>query len=129
MSQDYTKAIVKINRETKEDKISWNKVNLKPTSLSNAEVVSGFVYESRVLNKDVILYKYQYKYYTDEDEFHWVDGYRLDFVDGRNISEWTFPYNNATEDLYETVQFKQANVSDFLTEYLDEEEENNDLPF
>ena len=129
MSKDYTKVIVKVNRETKEDKISWDIASLKPSSLSNSEVLRGYVYESKVLNQDVILYRFQSKHYTDEDEFHWIDGYRMDFVDMRNISTWTFPDNSAIEDLYDTVQFKQANVGSFLEEYLDDEEDEDSLPF
>lgn len=125
MSLKHTRAVIKINRETKDDKLTWRKVALRPTSLSTSEELRGPVYESKVLNRDVILYKYQAKHYTDEDEYFWLDGYNLDFVDKMNITEWTFPNDNSIHDLYETVRFKMANVSSFLDEYLEEEEETD----
>nr|WP_288836349.1 hypothetical protein [uncultured Flavobacterium sp.] len=68
------------------------------------------------------LYKYQSKYYYDEGLYEWAEHYRLEFIDGWGNSEWTFPRDAATYDLYETVQFKTSNVEGFIDDFLSEED-------
>jgi hypothetical protein len=124
---DFTKAISKINRETNEGKTKWNSSNSRPQSLPEGEDLSGPVYTCKVLDRFLRLYRFRAKHYFDEDEFAWTENLRLEFIDKNGNAIWTFPYNNATSDLYDTVQYQLANVRGFLEDFLDKEEDN--LPF
>jgi hypothetical protein len=84
------------------------------------------VYTSKVLDRNLRLYKYKTKYFHDEDAFDWTEGYRLEFIDRWGNSEWTFPEDRATYDLYETVRYKTSKIDDFMNKYLDDEEKKQD---
>lgn len=123
-NKDYTRTIIKINRETKEGKLVWESSGIRPTSLSGNEILKGLEYSCKVLTKILRLYQYQYKIYTDEDTYYWENGYRLEFIDIWGNTQWPFPYNRAIDDLYDSVQFKLVNVEGFMDDFLADEEED-----
>lgn len=124
------KIIVKLNRDTKDNKIKWEINRNKPNSLSGNELLSDNVYTCTVLEKNFRLYKYRAKHYYDEDAYEWSDHYRLEFIDKQGISEWDFPEDDATEHLYETVRFKTSDVEGFIDRFLSEEDLNdNPMPW
>lgn len=115
------KVIIKINRDTKEDKIKWEVTHTTPTSLSGTEKLIDNVYVAKVSTKKVRLYKYEYKYFYDEEAFLWLEGYRFEFIDFNDKSEWEFPRDNSIEDLYDSVRYKTSKVEDFFKDYLSDE--------
>jgi len=139
-SNDTTKFVNKLNRETKENKVLWEIKNSSPSSLANDErILNNTHYLAKIDNKQgVRLYKFQSKYYTDEDTYSWSDNLRLEFIDSFSNSTWEFPNDAATLSLYETVRYKTAGVESFLDSYLNNEpneleaqsdEDNPDYPF
>jgi hypothetical protein len=129
------KIITKLNRETKEGTIKWDIIRNKPSSLSGSEVLIDNVYICKVLNKKLRLYKYQSKYFVDEERFEWTDSHRLEFMDGYGNSEWTFPADRGIYELYESVRFKASDIEQFIGDYLadegkgEEKEEKDENPF
>ena len=75
------KIILKLNRETKEDIIKWEKNRTKPSSLAGSEILVENVYTTKVLERHLRLYRFQAKYFYDEESFEWTDSYRLEFID------------------------------------------------
>ncbi len=124
----YLKIIVKLNRDTNEEKIYWE-INRSIPLLSAHERLIDNVYTVKISDKNLRLFKYDYRYYLDEDTYDWVRTCRLEFIDIHGNSEWTFPNDlrNAIEDLYETVRFKTAKVDNFLNDYLSESELSDDI--
>lgn len=114
------KVILKLNRDTKEDKIEWKVTHNRPSSLAGMEVLKDNIYVAKVSTKRIRLYKYEYKYFYEEDAFVWSESYRLEFVDALGNSEWEFPNDNAIDDLYDSVRYKTSNVEDFFKDYLAE---------
>ncbi len=126
--------ITKLNRETKEGIVKWDTIRNKPSSLSGSEVLVDNVYVCKILDKRLRLYKYQSKYFLDEDRFEWNDGYRLEFMDSYGNSEWAFSEDRAIYDLYQSVRFKASDIEKFMGDYLaneeeDEPEKEQDNPF
>jgi hypothetical protein len=114
-----SKAITKILRQTQSKEIIWQ-IGPKDVQLGAEEYVIGNVYTCSVLDKGLILFKYKLKYWTDYDEFNWVDRLKLQFVDLFGNPEWEFPNSNAISDLYEAVLYQISNVDTFLDTWLDE---------
>lgn len=121
-----TKVIVKLNRDTKEGRVTWHVSRDKPSSLSGTEVLLDNVYTTGVESKIIRLYKYQYKYWFDEGKFEWSEEYRLEFIDSYGSSEWTFPNDRAIYDLYDSVRYKTSNVEGFFDKYLSEEDKKDE---
>jgi hypothetical protein len=131
MSQHDVKVVTKLNRETKEGKIKWEVNRSKPSSLSGTEILVENVYTAQVLNKKFRLYKYQSKYFRDEESYEWTESFRLEFIDDWGNSEWTFPDDRSVYDLYSSVRYKTSNIEKFVDDFLTDEEKNEkgDKPF
>ena len=115
------KVIVKLNRDTKEDKIKWEVTHNIPSSLAGTEKLIDNIYVAKVSTKKVRLYKYEYKHFYEEETFFWLEAFRLEFIDFYEKAEWEFPKDNAVEDLYDSVRYKTSNVEDFFKDYLADE--------
>jgi hypothetical protein len=112
-----SKAVTKILRQTLSKELVWA-ADLRKTPLGAEEYIIGKTYMTQVLDKIVRIFKYKYKYFTDEDEFTWVEGHKLQFTDYKGNPEWEFPYSNAVHDLYEAVSFQTTEVKEFLDKWL-----------
>jgi hypothetical protein len=135
MSSDNTtiKIISKLNRQTKEDLISWKPIPYMPESVAGSEAIIGNAYMAPVLDKTFRIFKIKQRFYTDEDTFHWVDAYRLELIDSRGNPTYTFPSYSSVEDLYESVRYKTSGIEGFANMFLSDDEEEGDkdepLPF
>jgi hypothetical protein len=128
MKSDYTAAIDKMNRETKEGILNWEEVILNSKYIPGSEYNFGKAYKARVMGRDVRIYPYQTKDYTEDGIWYWSDHMKLEFIDYSGQSEWEFPSNNAVYTLYESIQYKVANVESFLKDYTSSEPKE-DIPF
>ncbi len=136
MSNDkISKIIIKLNRETKEDKIKWVKNNREmPSSLSGSEGLVGLVYYADVIDKTLRLYKYNFKSFYDEVTWELQVSIRLEFVERFSLkTEYIFPEDRSIDELYETVLYKTSGVERFADEFLNQEnsinEPTDDNPF
>jgi len=120
-SYDAQKVILKLNRDTKEDKITWEVKHGSPLSLGGTEKLIDNSYVTIVGGRKIRLYKYETKFYYDEGLYEWSEAYRLEFIDFYDKAEWEFPRDNSILDLYDTVRYKTSKVEDFFKDYLTEE--------
>lgn len=112
--------ISKILRETTETIIQWSLSNHRVNGMDGDEELIGNIYQADISGKHIRLYKYKFKWYVEEDVYHWVSRIRLEFFSSYNgATEWTFPYSNTLDDLYDAVMAQTAGVNDFFDEYLD----------
>jgi hypothetical protein len=54
-------------------------------------------------------------------------GPRVEFIDSKGNSLWTFPNDRAISGLYKAVQFKTSNIEGFMKDFLKDEDDKNDL--
>ena len=114
-------AVLKLNKLTKEDGIIWESSRVQPDSIAGTERLVGNPYIAKISDKKFRLYKYEERYYHDEDVYDWVPSYRLEFIDESGKGEWVFPDNLGIVDLYDSIQYKISGVDDFFDDFLKEE--------
>lgn len=114
-----TQSIIKFNRATKEDTLIWTiHSSTNPSSLSGSERLVDNVYVSKVLDKTIRLYKYEEKWWYEEERYEWRAGYRLELIDVYGKSIWEFPADAVILDLYESVRFKTSGIDQFFDDFL-----------
>ncbi|GEM_PF-4170926 len=116
-------AVSKILRETKENTLVWS-INLLLRDynfLGVEETLLGNYYSTTIKDKSLRIYKVKTRYFTDYNEYMWVDVCVLEFYNFYNgATEWRFPDTNATSDLYEAVMTQTARMDEFFDDYLEE---------
>jgi hypothetical protein len=124
---NFQKLVAKINRETKEGKITWQKSKTLSEPLIGTEALLGFVYTTKILNSHYRLYRFRHKYFYEEDLFEWLDGKRLELYDpNTGKSEFTISNTSMIEELYDSVQLKTSRIEEFYEEYLGDEPDYTD---
>jgi hypothetical protein len=126
-SRNLVKAIAKINKLTKSGEITWVIArNTGLMQLPGNNSIFGLVYESKYQGQNLRLFKYNYRVYTDEDEYTLLTSTKLLFVESNGQTLWDVPMGRGLEDLYDSVQFKTANAEDFFEKLLSEDEEEDE---
>lgn len=119
--QRVTDMVLKLNRETASGKIQWTPKTGTPSSLLSGEEALGKWYETKIKERWLRLYRLKQRYHFDfEERYEMVDSYRLEFIDGHDQPEWTFPDDAAIADLYETVTRKASGADQFIADFLNE---------
>lgn len=115
----YIEVVVKLKRLTVEDQIIWKKI-APPSKMEQFDDVKYYdFYSTMYLDKNLGIYRARYKTFNVlfRDK-KWDVVTRLSFFTSDWDLEWTFPDLSAIDDLYSTVQYKTANVSDFVDKVL-----------
>jgi hypothetical protein len=113
-----SKAVTKILRQTQEGEITWEIDQREQLIVVANETIISNIYITKILDKHLRIYKY---YYQGKDEFYRdinVEGIKLQFTNEYGYPEWSFPYSNAVNDLYEIIVFKMCDVEKFLDTWL-----------
>ena len=95
--------------------IAWERQD-PPNTLVSTESKIDFVYLTRYQDRIIRLYEEAYKYYSDEDKYHWSNQMIIEFTDEYGVSLWQFPKTSNAWDLLNAVKYKDAKVDDFLKE-------------
>lgn len=112
------KTVTRLIQRTQDDLLTWE---AKPTSEDIAESdesVVGAVYVTETSGRNLRLYHYKSRLYSDDVEWEWVHGVALELEDRDNLSWWRFPEDRIIWDLDETVKFKVSDVESFLDDFL-----------
>lgn len=118
-----TALIVKLNKLTQEGELKWETKNYE-IQLGSTEELLNKVYQTKLKNKEIRIFRYRYKYYTDEHVYHWASDCRLEFIDSDGTPEWTFPEESTIYDLYDSVRYQTAQIDNFLDNFLTDEDLN-----
>ncbi|WP_047547414.1 hypothetical protein [Psychroserpens sp. Hel_I_66] len=121
MTSKVSRTVLKLNDLTKADEIKWKLWTIPIDSLSGMERLIGNPYVTVVSDKKFRIYKYEFRHYTDEDNWDWVPRCRLEFIDENGKGGWQFPDDERIVDLMETVLFKVSGASDFFDNFLADE--------
>lgn len=110
--------IIKLNKLTKDNEITWETSRFDPSSLNGTERINGNSYITEINGKHLRIYKYEYRHYHDEDVFDYIPDFRLEFIDERGKGEWVFPSDKAISDLYDTILYKVSGAENFFDTFL-----------
>ncbi len=103
--------IEKLIELTQKNIISWSVSNIQPT-LSDMEKVDT-VFSVEYLGQNLRLYKYFYRFYRDEEEFYWLEDYRLETYDMYNNTLYVFPKTQNVKDLMGAVMYQSSRIEEF----------------
>ncbi len=103
--------IEKLIELTQKNIISWSVSDMYP-SLSDMERVDT-VYSAVYLGQNLRLYKYFYRFYRDEEEFYWLEDYRLETHDMNNHTLYVFPKTQNVKDLMDAVMYQNSKIEEF----------------
>ena len=103
--------IEKLIELTQKNIISWSVSNIQPT-LSDMEKVDT-VFSVEYLGQNLRLYKYFYSFYRDEEEFYWLEDYRLETYDMYNNTLYVFPKTQNVKDLMGAVMYQSSKIEEF----------------
>lgn len=111
--REYVELIDKLTELTQRNEIEWHRQQ-PPYGLVTTENRISTVYTTSYSNRFLRLYEEMYKYYTDEDVYHWLTRLVFEFIDGFGNSIWQFPETKNGWDLLNAVKYKDAKVEDFI---------------
>jgi len=110
--------ISKLNQETVEGKIGWNKVSRNIILPFDGELY-GCIYEGKYKGKNFQIYKYVYNAFDIYGDFQYkTSDVRLEIIDYSNRIEWEFESDNSIVDLYENVRLQALKINDLFNEIL-----------
>lgn len=103
--------VEKLIELTQKNVIKWHISDITP-SHSGMESIST-VYATLYLNQNLRIYKYYYRFYKDEDEYYWIDDYRMELYDDNNNTIYEIPKTGNIKDLLNTVMYYSSGAGDF----------------
>lgn len=109
---DWSEFIRSLIKKTKGDSIHWSRAH-QPQAVTREKIV-GPAYETEFGDKPfhVRVFRYEYRYYTDIDEFETRDEVAIEFVSSDGDPEWRLPQSPLCSSLLNVVQFQSSNVSE-----------------
>jgi hypothetical protein len=111
--------VSKLTKETQEGKIKWEIIGSPPTSLSQSERLIDYPYKATVREKVFRIFKYESKYFIDDERYEWTQGVRLEMLHhNSDRSSYTFPEVVNLRGLYDEIRRQVAGIDNFLDNYL-----------
>ncbi|MBW3543217.1 MAG: hypothetical protein KY476_23430 [Planctomycetes bacterium] len=113
--EKWDRVVKKLNEDTKAGKVSWSidsAHSIKPQDLD------GLVFVTRVMDRQVAVYRTKYRDWLDDEEFVWATEVEIVFVDDLGHILWMFPKTPARWELIETVQSDFAGADEFANAFL-----------
>jgi hypothetical protein len=114
---DWDAAIEKLIALTEHDEIDWEPWDEFRGRGEDAAVPPAF--RTEVNGRNVAIYEYRFKYYTDSDEWEYHTDIAIEFIDPSGRLEYAWqgsPY--ARRRLLDAIRYRAAHVDDFLKEFL-----------
>ncbi|MGH1519871.1 hypothetical protein [Chryseobacterium sp. JK1] len=110
--------ILALIKKTNNKEIIWQIVNHQ-ISLPYEEKITSKIYKTTIQGKHFRLFEYQYKHYTDEDEWLWVQRKKIELIDNENEKLYEFNYEYSINDLFDAVTRQTSGIEDFLNDFLE----------
>ncbi len=123
----FIKAILKLNKLTKEKKITWGKMTPPRNLHEGTDYVIPYFFGVTYKDKNLGIYEIRYKAIDPETEtIYWTDHVILSVFSEDWTWVWDFPDSPAINDLSRTINYQIANVDGLIDSLLDDEEEDDD---
>lgn len=116
-----TSLIVKLNKLTQAGEITWEARD-DHFRLGTHEEFLDKIYYCTYKTKNFRVYNYRYRYYTDEETYHWISRHRLELIDGMGETDYVFPEERAVSNLYDSVRYQVAGVDDIIDDLLEDDD-------
>jgi hypothetical protein len=71
----------------------------------------------------ILIFKYSYKYFYDEERFDWDEEVAMELIDDTGKNEWTFPKVPNRYQLLDRIQFNHSDVQSLLDDVLSDDED------
>lgn len=78
------------------------------------------LYVAKYKEWHILLYKFAYKYFIDDEHFDWQEDVAMEIVGKDGVTEWLFPKTPSRYRLLDLVQFRSAGVENLLNDVLGE---------
>lgn len=117
-----TKAITLLLEQTQEGVLKWQVGGPGKDLTQGTDAIVDVIYVAAKEGRVLRLYPFQFRSYTDEDEWHWEDGVALELSDPQRKSWWQFPKHAVIRDLLEAVKFKTVGVDTFIDKLIAEKD-------
>lgn len=115
-------AIRALAEKTRRNEIKWQTA----AGIRNKrENVIGQAYITTYQQKVIAVYEYEYRYYTDADEYHMVSDVAIELVDNNGELLWRLPEIPSRGDLLDAVRFQTVGAEDLLESLLSDAEEES----
>ena len=112
--------ISKLIQDTKKKEIEWIDEPNNKLILPSSERPVSKVYRTEINGKNIRIYEYQIKHYTDEFDYEWIERVRLELFDDDGASLLEFSYDFALYKLLNAVRKANTDVDDFMKGFLNE---------
>lgn len=109
--------IEKLIELTQKNIIKWE-ISDKCPMLSDMEKYDT-IFMTEYLGQKLRVYKFLYRHYRDEDEFYWLEEYKLEIFDEKNNTLFNFPTVPNTKDLLNAVMYQKSDVKDFYKKIME----------
>ncbi|MEX2317336.1 MAG: hypothetical protein WD669_09310 [Pirellulales bacterium] len=116
---EWDDAIGKLAAMTEQGAIKWELHESFHGRGEDIAISPAFIAE--VNGRNVLLYEYKYKYFTDVDEWTWQTDVAVEFVDDEGRLEYTWQGSRGSRQrLLDAIRYRAAHVDDFFKEFLRE---------
>lgn len=112
--------VSKLIKDTKNTTVTWEDFPNNKLELPSSERPISKIYTTEVNDKMLRIYEYQFKHYTDEDEWDWIERVRLELIDEDQATLFEFNYDYSLYKLFNAVRKANSGVDDFMKEFLNE---------
>lgn len=103
--------VEKLIELTQKNVINWSVSDRYP-SVSDMEKIDT-VFSTECLGQNLRVYKYYYRHYKDEDEFYWLEDFKLETYDTNNYTLYVFPKTQNIKDLMDAVMYQSSKIEEF----------------
>ncbi|WP_320043500.1 hypothetical protein [uncultured Desulfobacter sp.] len=116
----YVRLVSKLNRLTKEQKITWKKTTPPESLIGTGESVIEF-YVTYYSDETIGVGSYRYQTYDGyNDRTYWVTGYYFSLLnDNEQELKYRFPDVAGLDDLLDTIMYETANIGNVVDSLLD----------
>lgn len=122
-----TQVLSEINRATIENEIEWYNEAFNPdVDLDSYQIFSGVTYSTTFKDRRFILFKIKQQIVPEsynDDPFE-IFVFRLIIKGKGGTVDWEFPEHRGIKDIYESANYKSAEIKDFFDTIAPEEAED-----
>lgn len=110
---DAIKVIDKLIELTQHGSLVWQESNLRP-ALEGPDSIIEVVYVATYLDAMLRIYKRNYKYYFDENQFTWDSEIVVEFIAQNGYGLGRLPKTSNAAELLQSIQYQNPQIRNFI---------------
>ncbi|HNY63368.1 MAG TPA: hypothetical protein PLH70_07485 [Bacteroidales bacterium] len=112
--------VSKLIQDTKKGELEWKDESNNVLTLPSNERPISKVYTTEIVGKNLRIYEFEIKHYSDEYEWDWVERIRLELIDDDGATLFEFDYDYSIYKLFNAVRKLNSGIDDLMKEFLNE---------